>query len=181
MATARALLAESGFGTGNPLTVELSYNTHELHKRVAVAIASMWKRVGVNTTLNNMEAKVLLANMRQGEFEVGRYLWLAETSDGFSFLERLHSNAGPLNQAGYSNPKLDALLDDILVTVDLKQRAALLKQAESRVLTDMPILPLYYYAGRRLIGRHVGGWVDNPRGINLARDLSIDESLRPGR
>jgi oligopeptide transport system substrate-binding protein len=175
---ARALLAEAGFGSGNPLTVELSYNTHELHKRVAVAVAAMWKAIGVITTLNNMEAKVLLANMRQGEFDVGRYLWLAETSDGFSFLEHIHSDAGPLNQAGYANADYDALLDEIITTVDLDERAALLKQAEALALEDMPILPLYYYAGRRLIGRHVGGWTDNARGINLARDLSIDESLR---
>ena len=174
---ARDLLAEAGFGPGNPLKVELSYNTHELHKRVAVAVAAMWKTIGVATTLNNMEAKVLLANMRQGEFDVGRYLWLAETSDGFSFLERIHSDAGPLNQAGYANPEYDALLDQIMVTVDLDERAAL-QQAEAMALEDMPILPLYYYAGRRLIARHVGGWVDNPRGINLARDLSIDETRR---
>ncbi len=175
---AKALLAEAGFNAANPLQVELSYNTHELHKRVAVAVASMWKSIGVTTTLNNMEAKVLLANMRQGDFDIGRYLWLAETSDGFSFLERIHTDAGLLNQARYSNPRFDGILDEIMVTVDLKRRAALLKQAEAIALADMPIVPLYYYAGRRLIARHVGGWVDNPRGINLARDLWIDESRR---
>ena len=171
---ARELLAAAGFGPHNPLTLTLSYNTHEVHRKVAVAAASMWKRIGVQTRLLNFEAKVLLSNLREGNFDIGRYLWLAETSDALSFLERMHGEAGALNQAGYTNPDFDALLDEARLTADLERRAALLHRAEALVLRDLPIIPLYFYAGRRLVAPHVKGWGDNARGINLARDFWIE-------
>lgn len=173
---ANALLAEAGFPDG--LTVTLSYNTNEILKRVMVAVAAMWRQIGVRTQLENSEAKVVIANMRNGNFEIGRYLWLAETSDAFSFVERIHSAAGPLNHARYSNPQFDALLDQAQLTSDLSVRADLIRKAEAMALEDMPVIPLYFYAGRRLVKPYVKGWVNNARGINLARDMWIDESLR---
>lgn len=174
---ARALLAEAGFPDG--MTVRLSYNTNEILKRVMVAVAAMWRQIGVRTQLENSEAKVVIANMRNGDFEVGRYLWLAETSDAFSFVERIHSGAGPLNHARYDNPQFDALLDQAQLTSDLTARAELIREAEAIALEDMPVIPLYFYAGRRLVKPYVRGWVNNARGINLARDMWIDEELKP--
>lgn len=176
-ARAKALLAEAGFPNG--LTVTLSYNTNEILKRVMVAVAAMWRQVGVRTQLENSEAKVVIANMRNGNFEIGRYLWLAETSDAFSFVERIHSGAGPLNHARYSNEEFDALLDQAQLTSDLSVRADLIRRAEALALADMPVIPLYFYAGRRLVQPYVKGWVNNARGINLARDMWIDEELKP--
>jgi oligopeptide transport system substrate-binding protein len=172
---ARTQLAAAGFSAASPLEVRLSYDTSDLNRRVAVAVAAMWKQIGVRVQLENMEAKVLIANVRNGDFDVSRYLWLAETSDPLSFLERLHSQAGPLNQSGYSDAAFDELLDDARATVDTLERAALLKTAEARALSAMPVIPLHYHAGRRLVAPHVKGWGDNARGISLARDLWIDE------
>lgn len=173
MRAARALLAEAGYGSGRQLKVVLSYNTSEIHKRVALAVSSMWKSIGVKTVLNNKEAKVLLSDMRNGTFEVGRYLWLGLTQDAMSFLERLHSQGGPINQSRYANPTFDELLDEAMLTLDLQDRAALLYRAEALAVAEMPVIPLYFYGGRRLISSRVTGWVDNSRGINLARDLGI--------
>ncbi|RMF13943.1 MAG: peptide ABC transporter substrate-binding protein, partial [Gammaproteobacteria bacterium] len=44
---AKALLAEAGFGPDKPLTFQLRYNTSENHKRIAIAVAQMWKQLGV--------------------------------------------------------------------------------------------------------------------------------------
>ena len=44
---AKALLAEAGFGPDNPLRFTLRYNTSENHKKVAIAVAAMWKQLGV--------------------------------------------------------------------------------------------------------------------------------------
>jgi oligopeptide transport system substrate-binding protein len=173
--TAKELLKAAGYGPGNPLEVSLSYNTNEIHKRVALAVSAMWRGVGVKTILNNKEAKVLLADMRNGDFEVGRYLWLGLTQDALSFLERLHGEAGPINQSRFSDPDYDQLLDQAVLTNDLEARAAMLYQAEARALAAMPVIPLYYYAGRRLVSSKVSGWVHNSRGINLARDLAVTE------
>ena len=172
---AKALLAEVGYGNGRQLEVNLSYNTSEIHKRVALAVASMWKAVGVKAVLNNKEAKVLLSDMRNGTFEVGRYLWLGLTQDAMSFLERLHSQGGPINQSRFANRAFDQLIDQAMLTFDLEARADLLYRAEAKAVAEMPVIPLYFYGGRRLISSRVTGWVDNSRGINLARDLGLRE------
>ncbi len=50
--TARKLLAEAGFTREKPLRFELRYNTGEVHTKVAVAVASMWKEaLGVEAQL----------------------------------------------------------------------------------------------------------------------------------
>jgi oligopeptide transport system substrate-binding protein len=125
--------------------------------------------------LNNKEAKVLLSDMRNGSFEVGRYLWLGLTQDAMSFLERLHSQGGPINQSRFANSDFDELIDTAMLTHDLTVRGDLLYRAEARAMQEMPVIPLYFYGGRRLISSRVTGWVDNSRGINLARDLGIRE------
>ena len=48
--TARALLAQAGFGDNNPLEVEIRYNTSENHKKVAIAVTAMWQTIGVRST-----------------------------------------------------------------------------------------------------------------------------------
>ena len=56
----------SGYSEDNPLRVEIRYNTSENHKKIALAIASMWKQLlGVSTTLVNEEFKVFLQNRQQ--------------------------------------------------------------------------------------------------------------------
>ena len=60
---------------------------------------------------------------------------------------------------------------------DLNARAELMFQAEEMALEAQPILPINFYVGKRLIKPHVKGWTDNPRGIHLARYLSVDTSM----
>src|SRR5690606_23321642 len=53
---AKALLAEAGYGPDKPIRLTLSYNTSENHKRIAIAVASMWKQtLGVDAELFNSE------------------------------------------------------------------------------------------------------------------------------
>ncbi len=92
-----------------------------------------------------------------------------------SFLERLHSRAGPLNQSGFANERFDSLLDAARAASDTLARAALLFQAETLALEAMPVIPLHYHAGRRLVSPRVRGWGDNARGIVMARHLWIEE------
>jgi oligopeptide transport system substrate-binding protein len=56
---AKQLYAESGYGADKPLELEILYNTSDNHKKLAVAVAAMWKQVlGVKTNLRNEEWKV---------------------------------------------------------------------------------------------------------------------------
>ncbi|MFW8644644.1 ABC transporter substrate-binding protein [Rhizobium beringeri] len=86
VAEAKKLLTEAGFGPDKPLHAVLSYNTNDNHKRIAVAIASMWKPLGVDVEPVNAETKVHYDQMQRGQVEIGRAGWLADYNDPDNFL-----------------------------------------------------------------------------------------------
>ena len=101
---AKELLKEAGYGSDKPLELTLSYNTSENHKRIAVAVASMWKQIGVKADLFNSEVKVHYANLKQGDFDVARAAWVADYNDAQNFLYLLETRTGANNYGRYSNP-----------------------------------------------------------------------------
>jgi oligopeptide transport system substrate-binding protein len=170
---ARALLKEAGYGPGHELTTELKYTADDVQQRVAVALAAMWKPLGVDTRLAAVEQKALVADVHAGRFDMARYYWLAGTSDPVSFLERLRSDAGPINQSGYANPAYDGLIDRAEAIADSDERARLLRDAEAMALEAQPVMPIYYYGGRRLVADRVTGFVENARGVHLSMYLGV--------
>ena len=166
-AEARRLLAAAGYGAARPLKMRISFPSTELNRKVAVAIATMWRRVGVVPELQQKETKSLVAEVARGDFDAARFVWLAGFSDPVAFLERLdsHGSAVGVNASGYSNPEFDALLARAQQEVDLAKRAALLRQAEALALSDQPVAPVYYLVGRRLVSSRTSGFADNPRGL----------------
>ncbi len=65
LARAKRLMREAGYGPDNPLRVTLRYNTLEDHKKIAVAVAAMWKPLGVEVELINAEAAVHYATVNE--------------------------------------------------------------------------------------------------------------------
>ncbi|MES2883450.1 MAG: peptide ABC transporter substrate-binding protein [Pseudomonadota bacterium] len=174
LSVARQLLGEAGYGPGNPLTVELRYNTHDDHKRIAVVVAAMWKQwLGVETRLINEEFKVFLQNRKQHEVtQVFRSAWISDYDDATSFLDLPTSTHGR-NDSVYRNPAYDALLQQAAVTADVAARRALLEQAERLLLADLPVLPIYTYVSKHLVKPWVAGWQDNAYDYHYSKDLRV--------
>lgn len=174
LAAARQLLTEAGYGPENPLTVELRYNTHDDHKRIAVVIAAMWKQwLGVETRLINEEFKVFLQNRKLREVtQVFRSAWISDYDDATSFLDLPTSTHGR-NDSVYRNPAYDALLQQAAATADITARRALLEEAERLLLVDLPVLPIYTYVSKHLVKPWVAGWQDNAYDYHYTKDLSV--------
>jgi len=170
---AKKLLAEAGFTPDKPLAVVLKYNTSENHKRIAVAIASMWKQVGVKTELYNAEVKVHYADLKQGNFQVARAGWIADYNDAQNFLYLLETRTGPNNYGRYSNPEYDKLMLEAEVTADLDKRGELMRQAEALAMADQPIIPIYHYVSKNLVAKNVVGFENNPKDIHRWRYISL--------
>ena len=177
---ARALLEAAGYGPNNPLKLTYSLSSAEDRRRVAAAIAAMWKPLGVEVTINNTEGKVLFSRLRTGDFEIGFSAWAADVNDAGNFLAILHSRSSNSNYARYFNAAYDQLLDHAAATSDAAERAATLAKAEVLMLSDAPIAPLFHGVSKNLVGTHVAGWVDNPRDVHLSRYLKVDRSKAQG-
>jgi oligopeptide transport system substrate-binding protein len=177
-ALARKLFAESGAGRDGPLRLELRFNSSSQHRRVAVAVAAMWKQVlGVHTQLLNEEWKVFVNNRRQGvRTQVFRGGWIADYADAASFLDLFRAE-NEQNWSFYANADFDALMRQ----ADVKQgseRIVRLQEAESLLMRDMPAIPLYYYVSRHLVNISVRGFHPNVRDIHLSRYMDLDSDPR---
>lgn len=173
-AEAKKLLEAAGYNADNPLKLQLRYNTNENHKRIAVAISSMWKSIGVEVELFNTETKVHYAELQEGQLDVARAGWLADYNDADNFLNLLKGGVD-YNYGRYSNPEYDRLLSEANAITDLAERAKKLKQAEAIALADSASIPIYYYLSRNVVSPKIKGFVDNAFDIHRTRWLSVEE------
>jgi oligopeptide transport system substrate-binding protein len=174
-AAAIKLMSEAGYGPGKPLNVRLNYATSENRKQIAVAIAAMWKKLGVNVELVNTEQKVHAGNMRRGDFEVVLHGWIADYNDAQDFLFQWQTSTKEQNFARFSKPDYDRLMDAASFTGDPSKRAQLLQQAEQVLLREMPVLPIYFGVARNLVDTRVKGWEDNLLNITYVKNLSLEK------
>ncbi|RFP68241.1 peptide ABC transporter substrate-binding protein [Wenzhouxiangella sp. 15190] len=173
LAEAERLYRQAGYGEDRPLKVELRFNTSLTHRRMAAAIAAMWKlHLGVQTRLVNEEWKVFIANRRQGRItEVFRGGWIADWRDAVNFLQLFESDS-----TGNYTFFDDAIFDGLMRRAERQRadgRLKTLRQAERRLLDEQVIVPLYYYVSRHLVDPRVRGFENNPMDIHLSRWLSL--------
>ncbi|MTC54395.1 oligopeptide ABC transporter substrate-binding protein OppA [Providencia alcalifaciens] len=171
---AKQLLEEAGYNKSNPLKFNLLYNTSDLHKRIAIAASSMWKKnIGAEVKLENQEWKTFLDSRHQGAYDVARAGWCADYNEPSSFLNMLLSYSSN-NTVHYKNKDFDAAMKKTLQVKTDDERADLYKQAEQIVDKDSAIVPLYYYVNTRLVKPYVGGYTGKDPLDNLhTKDLYI--------
>lgn len=160
---ARALYAEAGYSAARPLRLRLLYNENELVQRVSIAVAAMWKEVlGVETELLQMEFKAYLAARADpGQWDVVRVGWTADYNDASTFLDTMTLES-PQNFGHWSNAEYARLLALAAGEADVAARRDELQRAESLMLDDYPLLPVYHYVTRRLVQPRVVAPAINP-------------------
>ena len=170
IALARDLLTAAGFTQNNPLKLTLRYISGDENKRVQIAIASMWRSVGVQTSLHHTELSVHFADLRQANFQVAQAGWFGENNPEH-YLELLMSDIGNVNYGRYVSPKYDRLIRQAKRTADLETRITLLKGAEIEGLRDFAVIPLDSGMIRSLVDPQILGWRTNPRNVHGVRYL----------
>ena len=175
VAEAKELLAEAGYGPDNPLKFQLRYNTSEQHKKVAIAIASMWKDLGVQPELFNSEVKVHYNDLQEGNYEVARAGWVADYNDAQNFLYLMKGDTGALNYAQYASPEYDSLMSQSDATTDLAERKKLMQEAERVAMKDLPVAPIFHNVSKNLVSPRVQGYEDNVANVHPVRFMSLVE------
>jgi oligopeptide transport system substrate-binding protein len=169
-ARAVELMTEAGYGPGGEtLTFDILFNTSDAHQSIAVAIGQMWKqKLGVETTLANMEWQTFLDARGSQQYELARAGWCADYNEASSFLDIMDSASG-YNDSKYNNPAFDAALDAARVAED---PLADFQAAEAILQQDVPLIPIYFYATVFVQDDTIKGWpFENAQENWYARDL----------
>ena len=122
----------------------------------------MWKReLNIDITISNQEWKVYLNSVSQREFQVARRGWIGDYVDANNFLDLFITDGGN-NNTGYAND----IYDDIILNLAPKaktrdERYELFYKAESMMMDEMPIIPIYTYTSKHLIHPSVEGIYPN--------------------
>jgi peptide/nickel transport system substrate-binding protein len=147
---ARSLLAEAGYPDGFELVIGSPNDRYINDELIAQAVAQMFARIGVETTVDAVTASVFFSRRNQYEFSIYLAGWGSGTGEMSSPLRALvacrdaDAGFGGTNRGRYCNPEMDAILKQALETVDEEARAELLQQASAMVMADYGILPLHF-------------------------------------
>lgn len=146
---AKALLAEAGFDTSQP--VDLWFNASSGYDDWIPAIGNQWKQtLGVEYTLRGDMPAAEFVVAQDNKQVTGPYRsgWMMNYPSMQNFLEPLFATAAQppagSNRTFYSNPEFDALMVEGNEAKDFNEAIAKYQAAEDVVLEDMPIMPVMF-------------------------------------
>ena len=143
---ARRLLAAAGFpdGKGFP-PFDILINTSESHRAIAEAVQAMWKQhLNIPAGVLNQDWGVYLESQRKFDYHLARFAWVGDYLDPSTFLTIWQSGDGN-NNTGWSNQRYDELISQSFREGDAARRLAILNEAETLLLNEVPMLPVYWY------------------------------------
>jgi len=168
---ARRLLAEAGFPEGRGFP-RLELSTWPATP-VVEAIQAMWqKELGISVGLVTREAKVHVAALREGNYDIGFMTAIPDVMDAASLLGELTTGA-PGNYPHWSDARYDSLITAATESPDLAQQRAFLLSAETRLLEESPVTPLYFNARNWLMSPRVRGWQDDALWTRFYRNVDV--------
>ncbi len=147
VAKAKELLAAAGFADGKGFPkLEFSVNENTGHQAVAEAVMQMWKEnLGIETEVSTMDWATFQQYRKTSDCQIARQGWLGDYTDPSTFFDLFVSTAGT-NDGHYNNPEYDALVIGARTEQDSAKRMDMYHQAEAIIMTDMPIIPIVFYA-----------------------------------
>jgi peptide/nickel transport system substrate-binding protein len=147
-AKAKTLLTEAGYPNGFEITLDCPNNRYINDEAICQAISAMWAKVGIKTKLNTMPRATYFPKIQNRDTSVYMLGWGVPTFDALYSLQALIRSKGEgadgsWNHGGYSNPKVDALIDQIKTEIDQEKRNVLIEQALALHAEDVGHIPLH--------------------------------------
>ena len=155
---ARMLLAEAGYPDGFEITLHGTHDRYINDKQIVEAVAQMVSQIGikVNVKTHPVATYYTTANTRAFSFWLGSHS--VSTGEPSAQLAHLIHTTWPgtphcCTPRGYSNPRVDDLIEEAMVTVDDNARSRLFQDAIAIAVHDVAFIPLHY---------QLNTWASNP-------------------
>ena len=149
---ARRLLAEAGYPNGFALTIHGPNDRYPNDGKVLQAVGPMLTRIGIETKVVALPWATFISQASGPGYAYSMLLiGNAATTGEASFGLRVQfatvdpaKGMGASNRARYSNPRVDAVLAQAMITIDDARREALLQQVAEIAMADQAIVPLFH-------------------------------------
>jgi peptide/nickel transport system substrate-binding protein len=148
-AHAKQLLADAGYPAGFGVTLDCPNDRYVNDEQICQAVTAMLARIGVKVTLNAQTRLRYFAQINGPGYNTSFFMlgWMPNTFDAHNALFNLAGTRngvrGVFNCGGYSNPRIDALLDKMVVETDPKKRDAEIAAASKILHDDAAFIPLH--------------------------------------
>ncbi len=161
------VFSESGFGSDTGSST--------------AALAQMWnKTLGVQISVENIEPNKYLELQHSGiHGQIFTAGWCADYPDPENFADALFHTDAQQNKGNYSNPALDAILEQARTERDVSKRMAFYQQAEQIIVQDAAVIFTTRYVSHLLIKPYVKGYIFAPIDMPIERYLWLDWSGQP--
>jgi len=173
---ARQLLAESKYAGNLPPIIYTDAGIGSGIGGDVAALAQMWKQtLGIEITVENLEPNYFYEKVIAGQHgQIFGGGWCADYPDPENFADVLFHSGSTQNTGNYSNPRLDALLEQARVEHDVYKRIELYQQAEQIIVDDAPVLFTAHSLSYQLVKPYVKGYVFTPIDVPIERYLWLE-------
>lgn len=123
----------------------LSYAANERNASIAQALQQQWqKNLGITIELEAVESKTFFQKVSRKEYQMALGSWIADFNDPINFLEVFQYKDSGTNNTGWENKRYVDLLNQSAVCTNKEERQRLLQAAESLLMEEMPLIPIYH-------------------------------------
>jgi ABC-type transport system substrate-binding protein len=139
---AKQLLNEAGLPNGFEIEYYSPTGRYPKDREVALVIVEQLSKVGIKAILKTPEWSIFNTDYKNGKYPMyltGR----GSLIDADTLFHQYFRTGITKRTLGYSNPKLDEVLDLEQQTFDVKKREKLLMEAHRMILEDAPAVPLW--------------------------------------
>ena len=175
---AKELIAASKYGDVSnlpPITLTVDGYGNSIPSYLGAVIQEWQQNLGVEISVRQLEPENFIYNLKQEKDEVFILGWIADYPDPHNFLDILFYTGSENNIFEYSNPGLDASLDQAAIEQDRAVRLDMYQQAEQLVVDEAPCLPLWHGASYILVEPYVKGYELSPLGVPDLSKVYIDK------
>ena len=146
---AKKLMTEAGYPNGFEVTMDCPNNRYINDERICTAVAGMLSKIDIKIKLNAMPRVTYFPKIQNMDTSFFLYGWGVPTFDSlYTLLSIVRTKAtggdGEQNYSGYSNPKVDALIDQLKTEGDFAKRAAITREALLLHQADVGHIPLHH-------------------------------------
>ena len=139
-------------------------------------VADMWRRtLEVDVEIQQVEWATFLQDLHRNRLQAFSLAWQADYPDPHTFVDVLFRTGSSINNTNYSNPEVDALLEQANIEADPVRRIKLYQEAEEMIVEDAAWLPLWWgVEGKVLVKQRVGGMTFPPLSVPIYQYVYID-------